>query len=137
MEFTITDEIRDSDRQEILDGLRGYNLERIEDKSPKDLGLYLEDSTGSKLAGLIGETHGNWLTVDYLWVSQELRGRRIGSSMLKKAEDIARERGCRYAFLNTFGFQAPEFYKKLGYVEVFTLREYPLTGARHFFTKAL
>ena len=137
MDFKITDEIQEQDKVEILQGLIEYNLARIEDKNPKDLGIYFEDSEGKKLAGLVGDTHGNWLTINYLWVSKELRGQHIGSSMLEQAEKIAIERGCNYAFLDTFDFQAPEFYKKHGYKEVFTLEKYPLTGKRHYYTKEI
>jgi ribosomal protein S18 acetylase RimI-like enzyme len=89
------------------------------------------------LAGLIGNTHGNWLTIKFLWVSEKLRRQSIGSQLLKKAEETAKERGCQYAFLDTFSFQAPEFYKKYGYKEQFKLEEYPLKGKRYYFTKTL
>ena len=36
-----------------------------------------EDETGQKLAGLTGETFGNWLCIQYLFVSEQLRGQRI------------------------------------------------------------
>ncbi|MFA9378773.1 MAG: GNAT family N-acetyltransferase [Lachnotalea sp.] len=137
MNLLITDEIMENDKDDIFKGLLEFNLARIENKNPKDLGIYLEDETGIKIAGLIGNTHGNWLKVEYLWVSKVLRGQHIGSKILKKAEEIAKERGCKYVFLDTFSFQAPEFYKKYGYQEVFTLEEYPVSGKRHYFTKIL
>lgn len=137
MDFEITDNIKEQDKEIIYQGLLKYNLARIEDKNQKDLGIYYQDETGKKLAGLIGNTHGNWLFVKYLWVSEELRGRNIGSQILKQAEETAKERGCRYAFLDTFSFQAPIFYKKHGYNEVFVLEEYPVTGKRYYFTKTL
>ncbi len=137
MNFEITDTIHETDQKYIFEGLLEYNLERIEDKNPRDLGIYLQDETGRKIAGLIGSTHGNWLSVKYLWVSKELRGQQIGSEILKQAEKTAKERGCKYSFLDTFSFQAPLFYKKHGYREVFTLENYPVTGKRYYFTKNL
>ena len=53
------------------------------------------------------------------------------------AEEEAKRRGCKYAFVDTFSFQAPEFYRKLGYEEVFVLRDYPYTEARYYYTKTL
>lgn len=53
------------------------------------------------------------------------------------AETEAKNRGCKYAFVDTFDFQAPDFYRKLGYKDVFTLKEYPYTGARYYFIKDL
>jgi len=137
MNFEITDNVKKEDEETIFQGLLEYNLARIENKDPKDLGIYFQDETGTKLAGLIGDTHGNWLAVKYLWVSEELRGKSIGSQILKQAEDTAKERGCKYVFLDTFSFQAPLFYEKYGYKEVFALEEYPVTGKRYYFTKTL
>ncbi|MBW4846147.1 MAG: GNAT family N-acetyltransferase [Lachnospiraceae bacterium] len=137
MNFEITDKIKEQDEKIIYQGLLEYNLARIEDKNPRDLGIYLQDETGEKVGGLIGNTHGNWLLVKYLWVREDQRGQKIGSALLKQAEETAKERGCRYAFLDTFSFQAPAFYEKHGYMSVFTLEEYPVTGKRYYFTKTL
>jgi GNAT superfamily N-acetyltransferase len=137
MNFEITDSIKEEDKEIIFQGLFEYNSARIENRNQKDLGIYLQNEAGKILAGLIGNTHGNWLFVKYLWVSEELRGRNIGSQILKQAEETAKERGCKYVFLDTFSFQAPLFYKKHDYKEVFALEEYPVTGKRYYFTKTL
>ena len=137
MQLEITDEIRKQDEETVWQGLLEYNLARIKKKKTKQLGIYLRDEEGCVLAGLIGSTHGNWLFVKYLWVSERLRRQDIGSRILSKAEETAKERGCKYAFLDTFSFQAPEFYKKHGYKQVFALEEYPITGKRYYFTKML
>lgn len=91
MELIITDEINEEDRTAIFNGLLEYNLARIEDKNPRDIGIFFADEEGHKLAGLIGETHGNWLTVENLWVSELFRGQHIGSSILEQAEKTAKE----------------------------------------------
>ncbi|MCC3868071.1 GNAT family N-acetyltransferase [Terrisporobacter mayombei] len=137
MKLEITDKITEEDESIIFKELLGYNLERIEDKNPRDLGIYLQDQAGQKIAGLIGNTHGNWLSIKFLWVSEKLRGQNIGSDILNQGENIAKERGCKYSFLDTFSFQAPEFYRKHGYKEVFVLENYPVTGKRYYFTKTL
>ena len=66
---------------------------------------------GNLLAGLIAETFGNWLEIEYLFVKEELRGQGIGSKLLQQAETEAKNRNCRFAFVNTYQFQAPDFYK--------------------------
>lgn len=67
----------------------------------------------------------------------EKRGKGIGSAILKAAENEARQRGARHVFVDTFSFQAPEFYIMHGYEQVFALSEYPYTGSRHYYTKDL
>jgi len=39
MNFEITDTIHETDEKYIFEGLLEYNLERIEDKNPRDLGI--------------------------------------------------------------------------------------------------
>ena len=68
MNFEITDEIKKDDEDIIFHGLLEYNLERIEDKNPKDLAIYLKNENGKLITGLIGNIHGNWLSVKFLCV---------------------------------------------------------------------
>lgn len=70
-------------------------------------------------------------------MSEALRGQGLGSDILQRAEKEARDRKCKYSFVDTFHFQAPDFYKKHGYEEVFRLKEYPYTGERYYYTKEL
>lgn len=135
--FEITDTIQPQDREEIRQGLLAYNMARLENKNVADLGVYLRDETGKVTAGLTGTTHGNWFCVQFLWVSEPLRGQHIGSRLLALAEETAKHRGCRYAFLDTFEFQAPGFYEKQGYRPACTLPHYPVTGTRYYLTKKL
>ena len=97
----------------------------------------MEDKQGNLVAGMVAETFGNWLEIEYLYVSDDLRGHGIGSKILKMAERESKERGCKYSFVDTFNFQAPKFYEKHGYKEVFALKKYPYTGERYYYTKEL
>ena len=123
--------------QEIGDLIRAYNRSKREEVESEPLNLYLEDEKGNLMAGLVAETFGNWLEIEYLFVKEELRGQGIGSKLLQRAESEAKKRNCRFAFVNTYQFQAPDFYKRLGYKEVFTLQDYPYTGQRYYYQKDL
>lgn len=126
MNFRITDDVSEHDVNEIHRMLNEYNLvHRENQKIP--IGLFFEDENSRKLAGLTGEIFGNWLCIQFLFVSEQLRGQGIGSKLLQAAKSEAKQRDCKYAFVDTFSFQAPIFYKKHGYQEVFTLEEYPYT----------
>ena len=123
--------------QEIEDLIRAYNRSKREEAISEPLNLYVEDEKGNLLAGLVAETFGNWLEIEYLFVTEELRGQGIGSKLLQQAENEAKNRNCRFAFVNTYQFQAPDFYKGHGYKEVFTLQDYPYTGKRFYYQKDL
>ena len=123
--------------QEIGDLIRAYNRSKREEVESEPLNLYLEDEKGNLMAGLVAETFGNWLEIEYLFVKEELRGQGIGSKLLQRAESEAKKRNCRFAFVNTYQFQAPDFYQKHGYKEVFALKNYPYTGQRFYYQKDL
>ena len=123
--------------QEIGNLIRSYNRSKREAAECEPLNLYVEDEQGQLLAGLVAETFGNWLEIEYLFVKEDLRGQGIGSQLLQQAESEAKKRNCRFAFVNTYQFQAPAFYQKYGYQEVFTMKDYPYTGQRHYYQKEL
>ena len=123
--------------QKIGELVRSYNRSKREAAKSKSLSLYVEDDSGELLAGLVAETFGNWLEIEYLFVKEELRGQGIGSQLLQRAESEAKKRNCCFACVNTYQFQAPTFYQKHGYKEVFTLKDYPCTGQRHYYQKDL
>lgn len=133
----ITNDGNEQDINDIFNMLKAFNLSNREESQNVPIGIFYEDDNGKKLAGLTGETFGNWLCIHYLFVEEHLRKEGIGSELLLAAEREAKERGCKYAFVDTFSFQAPQFYIRHGYEEVFTLNEYPYTGKRYYFTKEL
>ena len=128
----------ESQKSQIIgDLIRSYNRSKREVAESEPLNLYVEDEHGEIMAGLVAETFGNWLEIEYLFVKEDFRGQGIGSQLLHQAESEAKKRNCRFAFVNTYQFQAPAFYQKHGYKEVFTLKKYPYTGQRHYYQKDL
>ena len=137
LNFRVTKDVKQNDIEEIHEMLKTYNRRNREASEKIPLGVFYEDKSGRKLAGLTGETFGNWLCINYLFVDDNLRKQGIGTKIVLSAEDEARKRNCKYVFVDTFSFQAPKFYEKLGYKEVFSLNEYPYTEKRHYYIKKL
>ncbi|MEV6169468.1 N-acetyltransferase [Streptomyces sp. NPDC051954] len=117
----------------VLRALRGTPGER-------ELPLHvwaLDDHDGLG-GGLVGYTWATWLHVTYLWVDERLRGAGLGSRLLAEAEHIASaERGCRSVRLETWDFQAPDFYTKQGYDVVCVIPDYPPGITEYTLTKRL
>ncbi|MFD7994468.1 N-acetyltransferase [Streptomyces mexicanus] len=90
------------------------------------LHVWATDPSGALAGGLVGHTWANWLHVAYLWVDAPLRGAGLGSRLLRRAERIARDRrACTGARLETWDFQAPDFYRRHGYKVVCAIPDYP------------
>ena len=58
----------------------------------------------------------------------ERRSAGLGTKLLEAFEAEAKRRGCTHVFTTSFSFQAPEFYKKSGYVEIFRWEGVPNVG---------
>lgn len=81
--------------------------------------LEARNSTGRVLGGIAAVLWGQCLEIDLLWVDPEARGQGIGSRLLADLECRAGAEGGRRALVNTFSFQAPAFYRRAGYREVY------------------
>lgn len=76
------------------------------------------DGSGKVVGGLSGKAQLGWLFVKLLALAPDARGSGLGGRLLEKAEDHAREHGLAGVYLDTYEFQAPDFYKKMGYAEI-------------------
>ncbi|MFZ2102830.1 MAG: GNAT family N-acetyltransferase, partial [Oricola sp.] len=80
--------------------------------------LRAADETGAFLGGLSGYGEQGWMYVRFLAVVPAARGLGIGRALLGRVEAIARERGLAGVYLDTYRFEAPDYYPRLGYAEI-------------------
>lgn len=139
MHLSITHAVTAQEKEELLTGLRAYNAQFLDLSTfSGNIGVYVRDEIGTMLGGLIGVRKGDWLNIDFLWVSDTVRGTGVGSQLIKTAEDEARRKGCKHALVDTVSFQARPFYEKQGYQLQMSLQDYPYPGMqRHYLAKAL
>ena len=52
--------------QELGNLIRSYNRSKREFSKSEPLNIYVEDEQGNLLAGMVAETFGNWLEIEYL-----------------------------------------------------------------------
>lgn len=57
------------------------------------------------------------LYIDTVWVREDCRNMGLAKYLLDDVNKRAVKLGCRISHLSTFDFQAPLFYKKLGYIK--------------------
>lgn len=127
----------DAEEQAILLPLRAYNASKAGVSVSEPIALLVRDDDDKILGGLWGRVFYQWLFVELLSVPEQARGQGMGSKLMGMAEDLAREKACIGIWLDTFDFQAPEFYKKLGYSELGQIVDYPPGHTRFFFQKRL
>ncbi len=128
---------RREDLVELQRGLIAFNQRHGVPREEVPLALFVRDAADTVRGGLWGRSYWGWMFVKWLWVAEELRGQGWGRKLMEQAEAVARERGCRGVFLDTFSFQAPDFYLALGYEVFAELEDLPPGGSRLYFRKLL
>ncbi len=105
--------------------LREFNYRHIgEYPESQVVWLNAKDSNGVAIGGIRGTVLMYWLRVEFLWVEEAFRRSGIGGRLLQEAESRARELGAKQVGLDTFDWQAPDFYRKHGYTEAARLENY-------------
>ncbi|MBX9425824.1 MULTISPECIES: GNAT family N-acetyltransferase [Streptomyces] len=102
-----------------------------------ELSVKAVDERGDLIGGLTGWTWSGLFGIDLLWVREESRKGGWGSRLLRAAEAEARRRGCDRATVSSFTFQAPDFYRRHGYVETGRVPGIPGGAEDVYFFKSL
>ncbi|MEC0239951.1 GNAT family N-acetyltransferase [Paenibacillus dokdonensis] len=126
----------EKDIEKVRKMLQRYNSQHFETIDEKEFAIYIKESE-KIIAGVTGTIFGKWMEIKYLVVEEKYRGDGLGKKLLELAEKEAIKNDCEYIFLYTFGFQGVNFYPKFGFKEVFSIKNYPLTGTEHWFIKEL
>ena len=102
-----------AEREFIDNALGDYNAPFLQDPGYSYFGIFVRDDNRAIHAGLIGNCYAGWLFTNLLWIHADLRRQGIGRRLIGEAERHARAFGCHSAHVDTFSFQAPDFYRKL------------------------
>ena len=135
--LTVDDKLPTPIVKQIRDALSRFNRAHAGHDMHRDLFVALRDNTERTVGGLLGGTYFGYLHVDILWVDESYRRRGYGLKLLHAAEREAVRRCCRYAHLDTHGFQALAFYQKHGYEIVGELKDLPPGDSRYLLRKVL
>ena len=135
--LTLTDAPPPEAETLIGDELNAFNERHTGVPHSRPLAVLLHDPAGVLLGGALGRTSLGLLFIDLLFVPERLRGSGAGAQIMRRAEAEAVARGCQRAVLYTIAFQAPGFYRRLGYEMLGEVRSGPADQARIFMTKAL
>ncbi|MCJ8293487.1 MAG: GNAT family N-acetyltransferase [Colwellia sp.] len=134
-------EVIENPEQALIDFLdkkiADFNWANWEVSKRLPLAVQVKNENGEIVAGAAARTFGDWLLIDTLWVSEDLRGQDVGSKILTELELAGKKRGCIKCLLDTLDFQAMPFYQKYGYETQWVQQGYPKTGCKYFMVKKL
>jgi GNAT superfamily N-acetyltransferase len=118
-------------------GINDFNTAQAGDDHAQRICFAIQGAGQEVVGGVVAAIYWDWLYIDLMWIQDEFRRQGYGSRLLLFVEDEARRRGAMNAYLDTFSFQAPEFYERHGYRVFGELRDFPSGHQRYFLTKEL
>ncbi|WP_299494596.1 GNAT family N-acetyltransferase [uncultured Shewanella sp.] len=120
---------------ELIRGLRQFNVEHMGDEKSRPLMVVARDSDDKLIGGVSGVTIYQNFLITVVWVDEAYRGSGLGTELMIQAESEAKQRGCLAAQLDTLSFQAPIFYQKMGFEIVGTVPGFAKSPERFFMLK--
>jgi ribosomal protein S18 acetylase RimI-like enzyme len=117
-------------------GLGDYNDRAAPLHEVRRLSCFARSTGGELVGGVVGRWWGACAELQQLWVAEAHRRGGVGTRLVRAFESAAADRGCRSFYLETFDFQAPAFYEKLGYRRAFALDVYPHGIVRYTMVRA-
>ena len=99
------------------------------DKTHANFGIFINDEC---FGGAVGYIRFGWYMLTDFCIYESLRGQGIGKEIIRQIEEFAKKNNCIGVQMDTWNFQAPEFYKKLGYIVWGEFKDCP-PGTIHYY----
>lgn len=139
--YNINELTDQQDFQTLIDGLNAYNTEKCPDRFEEinqKIHLVVKNENEEVIGGLLSSLgYFKGLEIYILWIKEGYRKNNLGSLLLTEAENRARELGGYKVMLDTFSFQAKDFYLKNGYKIIGEMKDFPKGHTKTYFYKDL
>ncbi len=139
MKYQITSERNPTldDLQILNDGIAKQAKQKKDMKQLDFFAFFIRDENSKIVGGCAGDNMYGCLYVGQLWIDESLRGKGYGTELMRKAEALAKESGCNFMAVNTFDWEALDFYKKFGFFVEFERKGFDNDSIFYFLRKNL
>jgi len=128
-------ETESSDLLPILNDALNAHVKEVTGYQRTPVHFVLQEESGECVGGLRASYLGQTFLISWLVVLPALRGQGWGKKLMEAAEAKAKDLVCKQINVDTLSFQAPEFYKSLGYEETARVHNFLDTYDKIFFRK--
>lgn len=125
------------DAKIIDDGLEQFNQRAADFSTSLKFACIARLGSGTIVGGALARWWGQCCELTQLWVDEHHRSVGIGRRLVRMVEIEATMRGCTLLYLDTFSFQAPVFYLKLGFDVACELEGFPNNVSKFVMRKPL
>ncbi len=125
MRLVVDKDPKPADVEFLERGLIEFNLRATGFTDGEFLSILLKDEDEHLRGGAYGWVWGSCCYIRYLYLAEDLRGHGHGRQIMQAVEAEALAHRCTMIVLETHSFQAPGFYRKLGFEPVGRVEGYP------------
>jgi GNAT superfamily N-acetyltransferase len=125
------------DAKIIDDGLEQFNQSAADFTASRRFACVARLTSGTVIGGALARWWGRCCELQQVWVDEPHRTAGVGRQLVQMVEAEACTRGCSLMYLDTFTFQAPAFYLKLGYEVACELKGFPNDVSKFVMQKSL
>lgn len=133
----ILGEPKAEDKKVMKEGMLAYHASKGHPRKTETYSVTLKDDKDVVKGMVIVSFLWNGMHIDSLWVDEAARGLGWGAKLMRIVEEEAIKRGCSIAYTDTFTWQAPGFYEKLGYELYGKLDNFPKGNSLSYYQKKL
>lgn len=138
MKINVSNEIDQKSYNKIFELLIEYNQSKTQqhrNEINEPIEIIARNENDEIIGGLYGRSIWGTLEIKTFVVKPENRNKGIGRKLIVEAEKEAKKRNCRYISLDTFSFQAPQFYEKIGFKKIGTKTDFPSGYEKNYYRK--
>lgn len=134
---TSNSELNSNDQQIMVEGMLAYHASKGHPRTVDHCSIIIRNQN-NKMVGVVTVSFlWNGMEINSLWVNENYRRQGLGRKLMGMAEQEGIKRGASFAYTNTFSWQSPGFYQKLGYVVFGVLDNFPQGCTLSYFRKTL
>jgi GNAT superfamily N-acetyltransferase len=126
----------EADNAVVREGIIASN-ENVIGERDKAFSIFLKNDSGQVFGGIQAFRDTESVYIDVLWIKESLQKQGYGTQLLDAVEREAIKNGCRFSLVDTWDFQAEEFYLKKGYERIGEIKNYWHGHSKIFLRKKL
>ena len=125
------------DKKVMVDGMLAYHKSKGHIRKDEFYSILLKNSDKKVLGTIIVSFRWGGMHIQTLWIDETERSHGWGKKLMQMAEAEAIKKGCTLAYTDTYTWQSPKFYEKLGYELYGKLEDFPKGNSLRYYCKKL
>lgn len=121
----------------LCDGMLAYHAQKEHPRKSETFSIFLKNKNNKVFGAVIVTFLWDGMEINSLWIDETIRNQGWGSKLMDMVEKEAKKRKAKIAYTNTFSWQAPKFYEKIGYKVYGKLDDFPKGSSLSYYCKIL